>query len=164
MGIGLTSALSWPTISLCFRFSPPSQQALGSIWKCSCPFWSQGYRVGRRRCCEASEQGGQCGLRDTHSVLSVLAFCWAVFTWVLQRLLFLQLFLVEGHFFVEARAWLGWGAAQVRLSHSPWTWHLCEVREEHEFCLWGDAAAKNTSDSTRRILQPLGRGQEETSW
>ena len=105
------SLLSWPTISLCFHCSPPSQRALGPVWKCSRPFWSHGGEK-ERRCCDASEKGGQCSLRDTRPVHWAFTFCWAVFTRVLQRPLFLQLFLVEGQdIFGKARARSEWGAA-----------------------------------------------------
>lgn len=145
MGIGLISAVMTydkPLFSLLSSLTTSSEAYLKVLPSFLEPGLYHGEK--KRRCCEAPEKGGQCSMRDTCSVLSALTFCWAVFPWVLQRPQFLQLFLVGGqHFFGEARAQSGWGAAQVRLSHSSGTWHLCKVREVHELCLWGDAAPKN---------------------
>lgn len=157
------SLLSWTMMTLCAHCSPPSQKAPWPTWKCSCPFWSQGYRVGRKR---RDAMRLQSSLRDTCPVLSALTFCWALFTWILQRPLFLQVFLEGGQYFNgEARVWSGWGAAQAWLSHSPGTWHLWEVREEHELCLWGDAAAKTLVAAKRGSCSVLaGDGRREPEW
>lgn len=91
------SLLSWPVMTLCFHCSS-SQHALGPLWKCSCPFWSQVYRVGRKRgdALRLQNRGGAVKFEGLFEVVLALTFSWAVLTQLLQRPLFLQLFMLEG--------------------------------------------------------------------
>lgn len=128
-------------MTLCFHCSS-SQQALWPIWKCSRPFWSQVYRVGRKRgdALRPQNRGVQWSLRGLHCCFS------PCFPMVCSHIVPPEASVPAA--LSAGRTMLPWrvsSSARVRSSLSvvvSQPWHLAPL-QEHELFLWAYAAAKN---------------------